>query len=87
MRGIREPETLNRSGLSKSTVRRLEAAGEFPPRMQLSLNCVGWPDDELNIYFDALRAGKSRKEAADIAAKIRAAAKARVQAIEEQAVA
>src|SRR5436853_674045 len=38
----RFPELHRCTGLSRSTVWRMEAAGKFPARVRLSKNCVGW---------------------------------------------
>src|SRR5947208_1450405 len=38
----RFPELHRCTGLSRSTVWRLEAAGQFPARIRLSKNSVGW---------------------------------------------
>jgi prophage regulatory protein len=39
---IRENECRQRSGLSRTTRWRLERAGRFPKRRQLSDNSIGW---------------------------------------------
>lgn len=41
------PELLTLTGLSLSTVRRLEAAGRFPRRRQLSPRRAGWLASEV----------------------------------------
>jgi len=41
-RFIRERECLLLTGLSRTTRWRLERTGDFPKRLQLSSNCVGW---------------------------------------------
>lgn len=38
----REREVKEKTGLSKSTRWRLERAGQFPQKIQLSLRAVGW---------------------------------------------
>jgi len=35
------------TGLSRSTVWRLEREGKFPKRIQLSPNCVGWKKSDV----------------------------------------
>jgi len=39
---IRKPELLGMIGLSDATVWRMEKAGEFPRRLRLGGNSVGW---------------------------------------------
>lgn len=56
-RVLREPEVAQRTGLSRSTRWRLERAGRFPLRRQLSENAVGWLESEVQEW---LRARKVR---------------------------
>jgi prophage regulatory protein len=44
---IREPECRRISGLSRSTRWRLERAGKFPRRRQISPGCSGWLASEI----------------------------------------
>jgi prophage regulatory protein len=39
----RLPEVEQVSGLSRSSIYRLEASGEFPKRVKLGQRAVGWP--------------------------------------------
>ena len=39
---LRLPDVKAEVGLSRQTIDRLEAAGEFPRRHRLSPRCVGW---------------------------------------------
>jgi prophage regulatory protein len=48
---IREPECRRLSGLSRSTRWRLERAGKFPRRRQISDNAVGWLKSELLAWL------------------------------------
>ena len=41
------------TGLSRSTVWRLEKAGQFPLRRQLSANSVGWSWVELQAWMQS----------------------------------
>jgi prophage regulatory protein len=43
----REREVKEKTGLSKSTRWRLERAGLFPKKVQLSLRAVGWKAEEI----------------------------------------
>jgi prophage regulatory protein len=46
-RFVREREVLLRTGISRSTRKRMEKAGSFPQRRKISPGCVGWLDSEL----------------------------------------
>lgn len=45
------PEVRERTGLSRATVWRYERAGQFPARVQLTANRVGWRSDELATWI------------------------------------
>lgn len=45
----------DRTGLSRSTIWRLERRGLFPRHRQISLNAVGWIEDELNDWIQTRR--------------------------------
>lgn len=60
-RFIRIKEVVKLTGLSRSTIFRLEAAGKMPPRYQLSARCVAWKLSEIQEFID------SRKPVADVA--------------------
>ena len=47
---VRESELRLLTGLSKSTIRRMEKKGEFPARRQLSNGRVGWRRDEVDEW-------------------------------------
>ena len=47
---LREPKVKEITGLSKSTRWRLENAGKFPKRRQLSANAVGWLASEIEEW-------------------------------------
>lgn len=48
---LRKPEVELRTGLSASSIDRLEAAGNFPKRMKLSPNAVGWMSNEVQDWI------------------------------------
>ena len=48
---LRQPEVLVLTGLSQSTIRRLEIAGEFPRRKKLSIRAVGWSRSEVLAWL------------------------------------
>lgn len=49
---VRRPEVLRLTGLSTRTVDRLEAAGAFPKRVQLTSHSVGWRLHEVMKWID-----------------------------------
>ena len=54
----RLPAVLEATGLSKATIYRLLARGEFPPRVKLSPRCVGWRAVDVDAWLEA-RAAES----------------------------
>lgn len=40
------------TNLSRTTIWRLERAGEFPKRLQLAANRVGWREEEIRNWID-----------------------------------
>jgi prophage regulatory protein len=56
-RYIREAECHRISGLSRVTRWRLERAGKFPERRQLSDNAIGWLLSEVMAWRDARNVG------------------------------
>lgn len=40
-----------RTGLSRATIYRLEAAGNFPNRQQISPRCVGWYGSDIEDFI------------------------------------
>jgi prophage regulatory protein len=57
---IRYPELRQICSRGRTTIWRLENAGQFPRRVQLGQNSVGWYLDEVIAYLDSLpRAGSS----------------------------
>jgi prophage regulatory protein len=63
---LRLPQVLDRTGLSRSSLYRLHAAGSFPRRVQISQRSVGWIESEVDAWL-ASKVGDSRT-AATIAA-------------------
>lgn len=47
MNVLRERRVVAITGLSRSTLWRLERRGDFPKRMKLSVASVGWPEREV----------------------------------------
>ena len=52
-RFIRLPEVLHLTGLSRSTVYRMEGRGDFPKRRQLGAGSVGWNYGEVIAWMEA----------------------------------
>jgi prophage regulatory protein len=51
MRIMRFREVREKTGLSRSTVWRLERSGAFPRRHQLSPGAVGWFDEDVEEWL------------------------------------
>jgi prophage regulatory protein len=49
---IRKPEIRERLHISDATVWRWEKAGNFPKRIQLGGNSVGWIEDEIESWIN-----------------------------------
>ena len=47
---LRQPEVLDRVGLSRTTVWKLEREGLFPQRRRITGNLVGWLDTEIEEF-------------------------------------
>lgn len=52
-RFLRADETIALSGLSRTTLWRLEGAGNFPARRRLSVGAVGWLKSEVEAWIEA----------------------------------
>jgi prophage regulatory protein len=50
-RYLRKNECERMTGLSRSTLWRLEREGSFPRRRKLSANAVGWLENEVRIWL------------------------------------
>jgi prophage regulatory protein len=50
---LRFPAVRERTGLSRSTVWRLERSGLFPRHRQISLNAVAWSENEIVDWIEA----------------------------------
>jgi prophage regulatory protein len=55
---LRKREVFNRIGLSQSTVYRMEKDGKFPKRIQISVQCVGWIESEVDAWIEQRAAGR-----------------------------
>lgn len=70
---IRFPELLDRVPFSKMHIGRLERAGQFPRRIQLGPNSVGWIESEISDWITARIAERDLNENADDGAEDEAA--------------
>jgi prophage regulatory protein len=50
---LRTADVIRRTGLSRTTLWRLERQGEFPARVRLGLNSVGWREHEIAHWIEA----------------------------------
>lgn len=57
---LRWPQVEERTGLSRTTVWRLIAAGDFPPAQKITKHAVGWRESEVAAWV----AGTWAKQAA-----------------------
>ena len=53
MRILRKPEVEEKTGLSGQTIWRKERAGQFPRRIMLGPNSVGWLEAEIDEWIAA----------------------------------
>jgi prophage regulatory protein len=50
---IRLPEVISRTGLSRSSIYRLEKQGRFVPRVRLSDRATAWNLDQVTAWIEA----------------------------------
>jgi prophage regulatory protein len=51
LRLLRFGDVRQRTGLSRSTIWRLERSGSFPKRVKVSVNVVAWREDEVSEWI------------------------------------
>lgn len=62
---LRIGEVKSRTGLSRTTIWRKEKAGDFPARVRLGANSVGWPESEVEEWIEKrLRERRAEREIA-----------------------
>lgn len=49
---IRLSQVCNKTGLSKSSIHRLIAKGQFPKQLKLSARSSGWIEDEIECWLE-----------------------------------
>jgi len=50
---IRTNEVINLTGLSRTTIWRLQQDGDFPIRIRLGKNSVGWRSKDIQDWIDS----------------------------------
>ena len=50
---LRQRAVRDRTGLSRSTMYKLESAGQFPQRIVLGERSVGWYEDEISAWVES----------------------------------
>lgn len=50
---MRQDEVEQATGLSRTTIWRMERRGDFPPRRKLSGNAVGWLASEVEDWIES----------------------------------
>jgi prophage regulatory protein len=51
---LRGPEVEQKVGLDRVTIWRRERAGQFPQRVRIGPNSVGWYSDEIEAFLESL---------------------------------
>ena len=49
---VRLRSVIERTGLSRSTIYNLMAAGQFPKPVKISERCVAWPEEALQLWIN-----------------------------------
>ncbi len=57
MKALRWPKIHELTGMSRTTVWRLETQGKFPRRRRLTGNAVAWIEDEILDWLDSREVG------------------------------
>ena len=57
---LRLPDVLKVTGLSESSIARLERSGEFPPRRKISARAIGWDSDSVLDWVKSRPLGAER---------------------------
>lgn len=59
---LRTHEVTQLTGLSRTTIWRLERGGTFPSRVRLSANSVGWVEDEVRDWVNCRPRGLTSEQ-------------------------
>ena len=52
---IRLPRTIQKTGLSRSTIYALLSRGEFPKQIKLSPRTMGWLEGDIDLWIESLK--------------------------------
>ena len=63
MKFLRIRQVMQATGLSRMTIYRLELAGKFPKRRQLSENSVAWLEADISQWIDSRPVARLRAAA------------------------
>ena len=53
-------EAITRTGLSRSTIYKLQGDGKFPLRVKLTQKRSAWPEQEVEAYMERAMRGRSK---------------------------
>lgn len=59
IRFLRLPAVIERTGLSRTTIYRLEMEGKFPRRLKTSQSSSAWVESEVQQWAESLLASRS----------------------------
>jgi predicted DNA-binding transcriptional regulator AlpA len=60
---LRTSDVTRLTGLSRTTLWRLERQGKFPTRIRLGVNSIGWRDEEVRHWVESRPRGMTRPDA------------------------
>jgi predicted DNA-binding transcriptional regulator AlpA len=60
---LRTSDVTRLTGLSRTTLWRLERQGKFPTRVRLGLNSVGWRNEEVQHWVESRPRGMTQSDA------------------------
>lgn len=58
---MRIEDVMKSCGLSRSSIYRLMARGQFPKPIAIGEKCKAWVSDEIEAWMDSVRAGQGGK--------------------------
>ena len=67
---LRACDVIRVTGLSRTTLWRLERQGEFPTRIRLGLNSVGWREEEVQNWVETRPRGMTQLDLFDREAQV-----------------
>jgi prophage regulatory protein len=70
---LRVRDVIQRTGLSRSTIIRLEQNGKFPPHIDLSPRSIGWSSEDVDLWVrEQVQSAHARRHGNAVAAQKRA---------------